>query len=56
MRRSPVRVTMVARTCADCQRVGLDVRVDHDGRPRCFSGVGCQGKADAAQRLLRRPA
>lgn len=48
-RRAPVRVTMVARTCVDCARTGLDVRVDLDGRPRCFAGVGCQGKTERAR-------
>lgn len=48
-RKAPVRVTVVVRTCADCQRVGLDVRIDHDGRARCFAGIGCQGKADRAR-------
>lgn len=35
----------------DCGRVALDVRIDRDGRPRCFSGVGCQGKAEIARRV-----
>lgn len=52
-RRSLARATVVERTCIDCGRTGLDVRVDHDWKPRCFSGVGCQGKAEVARRATR---
>lgn len=50
-RRSAVRTAGVERTCVDCHRTGLDVRVDHDQQPRCFPGIGCQGKAELARRL-----
>lgn len=38
-------------TCADCGRVALDVRVESDGYVRCFSGIGCRGKAEIARRV-----
>lgn len=37
-------VAMVERKCSNCGRVALDVRVDPDGRARCFSHTGCSGK------------
>lgn len=52
-RRDPVRVTLVERTCADCGRTALDVRVDRDGALRCYSQVGCQGRAYRAREALR---
>ena len=48
MRRPVVTVSLLLRACSDCGRVAYDVRMDHDGLPRCFSGVGCQGAADRA--------
>ena len=60
-RRSLVRSRGVARapgaeplTCVDCGRVAIDVRVERDGYVRCFSGVGCQAKAELIRRHARR--
>ena len=52
-RKAPVRVTLIERTCADCGRTALDVRIDHDGSPRCYSQVGCQGRAYRARSSWR---
>lgn len=41
-RRSPVKVTMIERTCGVCGAVGYDVGVDAIGRARCFSGLRCR--------------
>ena len=41
-RREPVRVALVARRCIDCGAEGFDVRVDLDGRARCFAGLRCR--------------
>ncbi len=45
-RKSLVRapIAMVERKCSNCGRVALDVRVDPDGKARCFSHTGCSGK------------
>jgi len=38
-------------TCG-CGRTALDVRIDRDGAARCFTGVGCQGKAERARGVV----
>lgn len=53
-RHSLARATAVERICIDCQRTGLDVRVDHDGKPRCFAGIGCNAKRYRATGTERR--
>ena len=54
-RRARVRVSVVARTCATCGRVALDVRAPWRGEGAlCSSGVGCQGRADRAAKAVSR--
>lgn len=54
IRRPTVRTTLVARTCGECGRVALDVRAPWgDEGALCASGVGCQGRADRAARIVR---